>query len=84
MGSAPPNVRQIGWIAGDAKVHYDWTLDYRFPKSQGTQSIPPLNYIESQGTSCATTVDGGTYFERGPWRLYITPTRTWLNEPTYS
>jgi hypothetical protein len=81
---APPNVHQIGWIAGDTRVHYDWTLSSRFPKTQGTQSIPPLNFIESEGTSCATTVDGSTYFERGPWRLYITPTRTWLNGPTYS
>ena len=76
---APPNVRQIGWIAGDTRVHYDWTMATRFPHSKGGLSLPPLSYIENEGTSCATTVDGGTYFERGPWRLLITPTRTWLN-----
>jgi hypothetical protein len=79
IAGAPPNVHQIGWIAGDTRVHYDWTLDYRFPQSRGQLTLPPLNYVESEGTSCATTVDGSAYCERGPWRLFITPTHTWLN-----
>lgn len=76
---APPDVHQIGWIAGDTRVHYDWTLGVRFPGAHGMLPIPPLNYIESEGTTCAATVDGGTYCVRGPWRLFITPTHTWLN-----
>ncbi len=76
---APPNVDKIGWITGDTRVHHDWTLAIRFPQSRGILTIPPLNYIESEGTKCATTVDTSTYCVRGPWRLLITPTHTWMN-----
>jgi hypothetical protein len=76
---APAGVHQIGWITGDARVHYDWTMAIRFPPSQGSLTIPPLNYITFEGTTCATTLDGSTYCERGPFRFFITPTHTWLN-----
>jgi hypothetical protein len=76
---AAAGVRQIGWITGDTRVHYDWTLAIRFPPSRGSLTIPPLTFIKSEGTACATTLDGSTYCERGPWRFLITPTRTWLN-----
>jgi hypothetical protein len=76
---APAGVNKIGWITGDARVHYDWTMAVRFPPSRGTLSIPPLTFIESEGTKCATTFDGSTYCERGPWRLLITATHTLLN-----
>ena len=76
---APAGVHQIGWITGDTRVHYDWTMAIRFPPSQGSLSIPPLNYITFEGTTCATTLDGSTYCERGPFRFVITPTHTWLN-----
>ena len=76
---APANVHHIGWMAGDTRVHYDWTMAVRFPPTRGALSIPPLSYISSEGTSCGTTLDGSTYCERGPWRLFITPTQTWLN-----
>lgn len=76
---APNGVHDIGWITGDARVHYDWTLSTRFPQPRGTSPIPPLNYIESEGTTCATTFDTSTYCEHGPFRMFITPTKTWLN-----
>jgi hypothetical protein len=76
---APGGVDKIGWITGDTRVHYDWTMAVRFPPPAGALTIPPLSYIESEGTSCGTALDGSTYCERGPWRLLITPTRTWLN-----
>lgn len=76
---APAGTHQIGWITGDARVHYDWTMAIRFPPSQGSLTIPPLNYITSEGTTCATTLDGSTYCERGPFRFVITATHTWLN-----
>jgi hypothetical protein len=76
---APPDAHQIGWISGDARVHYDWTMTVRFPPARGVLTIPPLSYIRSEGTTCATTVDASTYCERGPWRMFITPTHTWLN-----
>jgi hypothetical protein len=76
---APAGTQQIGWITGDTRVHYDWTMGIRFPPSRGSLTIPPLNYITSEGTTCATTLDASTYCERGPFRFLITPTHTWLN-----
>lgn len=76
---APPGVGRIGWITGDARVHYDWTLAVRYRPARGVLTLPPLSYVESEGTSCATTVDGGTYCERGPWRMLISSIGTWLN-----
>jgi len=78
---APAGITRIGWITGDTRVHYDWTLAIRFPPtpSQGLMTIPPLTYITSEGTTCATTLDGSTYCERGPFRFMITSTHTWLN-----
>jgi hypothetical protein len=76
---APAGVHQIGWITGDTRVHYDWTMAIRFPPSQGSLAIPSLNYITFEGTTCATTLDGSTYCERGPFRFLITLTHTWLN-----
>ncbi len=76
---APAGTHQIGWITGDERVHYDWTMAIRFPPSRGSLTIPPLNYITSEGTTCATTLDGSTYCERGPFRFLITATHTWLN-----
>ncbi|TPG32861.1 hypothetical protein [Mycolicibacterium hodleri] len=76
---ASADVHQIGWVTGDARVHYDWTMAVRFPGSRGSLTIPPLNYITMEGTSCGTTFDGSTYCERGPFRMLITTTHTWLN-----
>ena len=76
---APPGIDKIGWITGDTRVHYDWTLAIRFPPPRGAAPIPPLSFISVEGTRCATTVDLSTYCERGPFRFLITPTHTWLN-----
>jgi hypothetical protein len=76
---AAAGVHQIGWITGDTRVHYDWTLAIRFPPPRGSLTMPPLTYITSEGTTCATTLDASTYCERGPFRFLITPTHTWLN-----
>lgn len=77
---APPGIDKIGWITGDTRVHYDWTLAIRYPRAPGgVAAIPPLSFIRVEGTSCATTADGSTYCERGPFRFLITSTRTWLN-----
>ncbi|SPX87977.1 Uncharacterised protein [Mycobacteroides abscessus] len=75
----PTGVDKIGWITGDTRVHYDWTLATRFPRAHGSMPIPPLSAISIEGTTCATTVDLHTYCERGPFRFMITPTQTWLN-----
>ena len=76
---APSGVDKIGWITGDTRVHYDWTLAIRVPSTRGATPIPPLSFISVEGTRCATTVDLSTYCERGPFRLLITSTHTWLN-----
>lgn len=76
---APGGVDKIGWITGDTRVHYDWTLAIRFPGTRGSLTIPPLSAISVEGTTCATTVDLSTYCERGPFRFMMTPTHTWLN-----
>ncbi|MFC3774133.1 hypothetical protein [Mycolicibacterium holsaticum] len=77
---APAGVHQIGWITGDTKAHYDWTLAVRFPQGpRGSAAIPPLSFIDVEGTKCATTVDYDTYCERGPARFLITATHTWLS-----
>lgn len=76
---APPGIDKIGWITGDTRVHYDWTLAIRFPPPRGSAPIPPLSFISVEGTTCATTIDLSTYCERGPFRFLITPTHTWLN-----
>jgi hypothetical protein len=78
---APSGITRIGWITGDTRVHYDWTLAIRFPPAppQGLRTIPPLTYITSEGTTCATTIDAATYCERGPFRFLISSTRSWLN-----
>lgn len=81
---APPDVHQIGWYTGDTRVHYDWTMAVRFPQARGALTLPPLSYIQSEGTTCATPFDGGTYCERGPWRMFITPTHTWLNGTSHA
>jgi hypothetical protein len=72
-------IAYIGWITGDARVHYDWTLSSRFPPALGTTGIPPLTFISAGGTNCGTTVDGSTYCEHGAFRMLITSTHTWLN-----
>jgi hypothetical protein len=76
---APAGVDKIGWITGDTRVHYDWTLAIRFPPTHGSVPIPPLSAITVEGTTCATTLNLSTYCERGPFRFVITPDHTWLN-----
>lgn len=74
-----PGIHEIGWITGDTRVHYDWTLAARFPATRGSVSIPALTYISVGGTKCGTTLDGSTYCEHGPYRMLIAQTHAWLN-----
>jgi hypothetical protein len=78
---APPGVSHIGWINGDRAVHYDWSMDVRFPGTQAEQPLPARSFIEHEGTKCAVTPDNRTYCERGPMRFVIEPTKTWLSAP---
>lgn len=78
---APPDVTHIGWINGDRAVHYDWSMAVRFPPTQAEKPLPPRSFITHEGTTCAATPDSRIYCERGPMRLSIEPTRTWLSAP---
>ncbi len=77
---AATDVRRIGWITGDTRVHYDWTLATRYPSGRrGGATIAPLSFIDVEGTRCATTNDLSTYCVRGPARFLVTATHTWMN-----
>jgi hypothetical protein len=76
---APPGVHDIGWFNGNKAVHYGWTAAVQFRPGQAVQPLPPRSYMTFNGTTCAVTVAGGTYCNRGQIRFFITPTQTWLN-----
>ncbi|BBZ78877.1 hypothetical protein MANY_42140 [Mycolicibacterium anyangense] len=78
---APPGVSHIGWIDGDRAVHYDWSMDVRFPATAAVQVLAPRSSVTHEGTTCAATPDGRTYCERGPLRFVIEADRTWLSPP---
>lgn len=78
---APADVTHIGWINGDRDVHYDWSMAVRFPATQAQQPLPPRSFITHEGTTCAATPDSRIYCERGPLKLSVEPTRTWLSAP---
>lgn len=76
---APDGVRHIGWLNGDRAVHYDWSMAARFPTTQAQNPLPPHGKISHEGTTCAVTVDGRSYCERGPLRFIMEPSKTWLS-----
>ena len=78
---APPGTTNVGWITGQIVPRYDWALGLQFPPGRAERDLPPRNYIEYNGTRCATMSDTSTYCQRGPFRFYVTPTRTWLAPP---
>ncbi len=78
---APAGTQNIGWITGQIVPRYDWALGFQFPPGRAERDLPPRSYIEYNGTRCATMADTSTYCQRGPFRFFITPTRTWLAPP---
>ncbi|WP_202915681.1 hypothetical protein [Mycolicibacterium sp. CBMA 234] len=78
---APPGTSRIGWITGQIEPRYDPALAVQFPPGQAQRDLPPHSYIEYNGTRCATMADLSTYCSHGPFRFYVTPTRTWLAPP---
>jgi len=78
---APQGTQGVGWVAGDRAMHYDWTVPFRMPLTQAHVALPPRNFVEHQGTTCAVTHDAQTYCERGPLRFLISPAGTWLTPP---
>lgn len=78
---APPGTTNIGWVNGNIVTRYDGLLGVQFPAGQAERELAPRTYIEYNGTRCATMADTSTYCERGPYRFFVTPTRTWLSPP---
>lgn len=78
---APPGTTNIGWVDGNIVTRYDWLLGVQFPPGRAERELAPRSYIEYNGTRCATMADSSTYCVRGPFRFFVTPTRTWLSPP---
>lgn len=78
---APPGTKNIGWVNGNIVTRYDWLLGVQFPPGRAERELAPRSYIEYNGTRCATMADSSTYCMRGPFRFFVTPTRTWLSPP---
>lgn len=78
---APPGTEAVGWVTGDRAMHYDWSVPFRMPAARAHSPLRPRTFVEHQGTTCAVTSDAQTYCERGPLRLLISNTGTWLTPP---
>lgn len=78
---APPGTTNIGWVNGNIVTRYDWLLGVQFPPGRAERDLPPRSYIAYNGTTCATMADSSTYCSRGPYKFFVTPTRTWLSPP---
>lgn len=81
---APQGTSHIGWVNGNIVTRhdsYDPLLRFQFPSARAERSLPPRSYVSYNGTTCATMADTSTYCARGPFKFFITPTRTWLSPP---
>lgn len=78
---APPGTTNIGWVNGNIQTRYDWLLGVQFPAGRGERELPIRSYIEYNGTRCVTMADTSTFCSRGPFKFFVTPTRTWLSPP---
>lgn len=78
---APPGTTNIGWVNGNIVTRYDWLLGVQFPRGIAERDLPPRSYIAYNGTTCATMADSSTFCARGPYKFFVTPTRTWLSPP---
>lgn len=78
---APPGSTNVGWVSGQIRMRYDPLLGVLFPPGRAERELPPRSYIAYNGTTCATMTDSSTYCTRGPFKFFVTPTRTWLSPP---
>lgn len=78
---APPGTTNIGWVSGQIVMRWDPGFAVLFPPGRPERDLPPRSYIQYNGTTCATMADLSTFCSRGPFKFYVTPTRTWLNPP---
>ncbi len=76
---SPAGTNQVGWFPGDAMPHFDETDQPRFAAGTPQRVLPVNNYLEYQGTRCATTPADGVYCTRnGPASFLVTPEDSWL------
>jgi len=78
---APQGDTHIGWVTGNIVTRYDPLLSFQFPPGRAERMLPPRSYVEYNGTRCATMTDNSTYCAHGPYRFFITPTKTFLSPP---
>nr|WP_183507124.1 MULTISPECIES: hypothetical protein [unclassified Mycolicibacterium] len=78
---APPGTTNIGWVSGQIRMRWDPGFAVLMPPGRAERDLPPRTYIEYNGTRCATMADTSTYCQRGPFRFFVTPSRTWLAPP---
>jgi hypothetical protein len=81
---APPGTTRIGWVNGNIVTRYDTfdpLLRVQIPPGQAERMLPSRSYVEYNGTRCATMSDASTYCARGPFRFFVTPTKTYLSPP---
>ncbi len=81
---APPGTTHIGWVNGNIRTRYDTydpLLPFQFPSGRAERTLPPRTYVDYNGTRCTTMADTSTYCARGPFRFYVTPTKTFLSPP---
>lgn len=76
-----PGITNVGWVSGQIRMRTDPSFVVLTPPGRSQRELAPRSYIEYNGTRCATMADTSTYCSRGPFRFFITPTRTWLSPP---
>lgn len=77
----PPGTANIGWVNGNVVTRYDALLGIQTPPGRAERELSPRSYVTYNGTRCATMADSSTYCSRGPFKFFVTPTRTWLSPP---
>ena len=80
-GAPDGSTNVVGWVSGQIRMRWDPSFTILMPPGRAERDLPPRTYIEYNGTRCATMVDTSTYCQRGPFRFFVTPTRTWLAPP---
>lgn len=78
---ATSGTTNIGWVNGNIVTRHDPLLGVQFPPGRAERDLPPRSYIEYNGTRCTTMTDTSTYCSRGPFKFFVTPTRTYLSPP---
>jgi hypothetical protein len=80
-GAPEGSTNVVGWVSGQIRMRWDPSFTILMPPGRAERELPLRNYIEYNGTRCTTMADTSTYCQRGPFRFFVTTTRTWLAPP---